>query len=262
MKIGLTLLVLSLVPLSGAAFSQIPIAPGTVLPAQLGSSLDSRKTKSGERVRARIMQDVPLSSGGKIRAGAKVIGHVVSVKEGRAGQRAELTLRFDRLEFRHQTVHVSTNLRALAAMMEVEDAQVPSTGPDRGTPWAWRTRNLIGGEVAYGEGGPVAHGTDIVGEALADEVLVRVKPNPSAGCRGEIAGNIEPQALWVFSSDACGVYGIPGLEITHAGRSAPVGEIVLVSLRGNFNIRSGSGILLRITGVNSEQGPDSTNSGR
>lgn len=250
MKIGMILTILALVPFPVAVFSQITIPPGTVLPAQLSSSLSPHKNRPGDRVTARIMQDVPLPSGRKIPAGAKVVGHVVSVRAGTATP-AE-TFRFDRLEFAHRSLAVSTNLRALASMMEVKYAQVPPTGPDRGTPWAWRTRNLIGGEVAYGEGGPVVHGREIVGKALAGGVLIPVRPNPVSGCRGDLAHDIKPQALWVFSSDACGVFGIPDLEIVHAGRTAPVGEITVASKGSSFNIRSGSGMLLQITSDNQD----------
>lgn len=133
----------------------------------------------------------------------------------------------------------------MASPLDVEDAQLPPTGPDRGTPWVWATRNLIGGEVAYGEGGPVARGTDTVGTALAEGILAKPKSDSARGCRGEIAGNAQLQALWVFSSDACGVYGFPNLRITHAGRAAPSGEITISSSE-DINVRSGSGMLLRV----------------
>ena len=58
--------------------AQDAVPPGTVLPAQLNSSLDSAKNKPGQVITARIMQDVPLGAG-KIPAGAKVIGRIVSV---------------------------------------------------------------------------------------------------------------------------------------------------------------------------------------
>ena len=240
--------VLGLLLFSAGAFAQSAIPTGTVLPAQLNSSLNSKKCKPGQTVSARIMQDVPLSSRMKIRAGTKLIGHVVSLSAPTTRGLSQVTFRFDRLQSRHQSVAISTSIRALASMLTVVEADIPSTGPDRGTPWAWRTRNLIGGEVAYGEGGPVARGTQIVGEALADGVLAPIRSNPASGCRGEIAGNAQPQALWVFSSDACGVYGIDQVQITHAGRSAPVGEITLTSSQGNVNIAPGSGMLLRVNG--------------
>ena len=73
MKFGISFLVLSSLSFSGGAVAQISIPLGTVLPAQLNSSLNSRKTKPGERITARIMQDVPLPAGRKIRAGAEVV---------------------------------------------------------------------------------------------------------------------------------------------------------------------------------------------
>lgn len=224
------------------------IPPGTILPARLNSSLNPVKNQSGQKITARVMQDVPLPSGRKIHSGAKLAGEIVSVNPGGSAQAASITLRFDRLDFAHQSTPINTNLRALASVMAVEDAQTPPTGPDRGTPWVWATRNLIGGEVAYGTG-PVARGNEIVGQGLIDGVLMPAKANAELGCRGEVAGNSAPQAFWVFSSDACGVYGVEGLEISHAGRTSPVGEITLTSKSAHMNVRSGSGLLLRINGV-------------
>jgi len=231
---------------SAAAFAQDAIPLGTILPVQLNSSLNSQKNRSGQIISGRIMQDVPAASGKRIRAGSKVVGRILSVTSASNGTPAEITLQFDVLKFSHTSAPITTNLRAMASMMEVEDAQVPPTGTDRGTPWAWMTRILIGGEVVYGQGGPVARGDQIVGQALYDGVLLPLRARPGSNCRGETAGNNRLQALWVFSSDACGVYGMEHVEIKHAGRTAPLGEISLTSKQGNVNIRSGSGMLLRV----------------
>jgi hypothetical protein len=77
-----------------------------------------------------------------------------------------------------------------------------------------------------------------------------VLANPNGKCRAATDGNDQPQALWVFSADACGVYGFSDLNIIHAGRTSPVGQITLGSTSGDFDVRDGSGVLLRVDKVN------------
>ncbi len=230
--------------LSGFAVGQDEVPEGTIIPARLNTSLNSRKNKPGETVTARIMHDVVLQNG-RIPAGAKLLGHVKAASSYRTGAEARVDLYFDQIEFAHRSLPLNANLRALASLMEVEDAQVPPSGPDRGTPWGWTTRNLIGGEVAYGEGGPVSRGTANLGRALLDGAIMPVAANPSAGCPAEPYDHGTPQAFWVFSSDACGIYGVPRVQIAHRGRTDPTGVFSLRSRSSDFNIRAGSGILLR-----------------
>ncbi len=239
-------LIAGLLTLAAESFAQNAIPAGTILPLQLNSSLKSSKTRPGQLVTARVMQDVPLPSGSKIRAGSKAIGRVLDVAEASNGSGAKLSLRFDTLEVSRRRVPMTTNLRALASMMEVEDAQIPKTGPDRGTPEEAWTTVQIGGEVVYRGGGPVADGLHVVGEPTANGVLVRTVSRPGTKCRDEVSGNDRPQALWIFSADACGIYGFSGMTIVHAGRSSPIGQITFAAPRNNFDIRSGSGLLLRV----------------
>jgi hypothetical protein len=178
------------------------------------------------------MQDVPLL-GGKIRAGSQVIGHIVTITPASAGG-ASISLQFDTVKFAGRSVAVTTNLRALASMMEVQDAQVPSTGTDRGTTFAWMNTNQVGGEAVYGQGGPVANGSQIVGEAVPGGVLVRLSARPGTSCRGPVEGN------------ACGVYGFSDLEVAHAGRTEPRGQITLASKQGRIHLSGGTGMLLRV----------------
>ncbi len=229
--------------------AQVPIPPGTILPVALELSLNSNKLKAGQAIRVRVMQDVPLPSRGKIPAGSKVLGRVTELKPQNGSGGATLSLRFDTLVVLKQRIAITTSVRAMASMTSVEQAQLPESGPDRGTSDnAWTTEQ-IGGEVVYRGGGPVSNGLQSVGRPVGGGVLVKVSARPGSPCRSEIEGNSSPQALWVFSSDACGTYDLPDVNIVHAGRTAPVGEIVLSSEHGALNVRAGGGMLLRVNSV-------------
>src|SRR5579863_436297 len=239
----------TLIVLSTQLSAQDKIPVGTILPVQLNSSLRSDKARVGEQISARVMQDVPLPGGRKIHAGAKVIGHIVSARPAAHGMMADLSFRFDTLAMGKRSVPLTTNLRALATMMAVSEAQVPESGPDRGTSENEWTTDQIGEEVVY-RGAVVTQGSNVVGNSvLGSGVLVHVAAKPGLKCREEVDGNNQLQALWVFSSDACGLYDLPDLSLTHAGRTDPVGQITLRSKKGNVKIRAGSGMLLRVIGT-------------
>jgi hypothetical protein len=222
------------------------ISPGTILPVRL-ASLSSEKSKKGALIKARIMQDVPLGNGSKLRAGTSVLGRVVDVHSVTSGGKAALTIKFDTVVRGKEEIPVITHLRALASTLEVEFAQIPPIGPGESDVYDWLPTTQVGGEVVYGKwGGEVTNGALVVGRSVNNGILAQVNSKEGTRCRGPVEGNDRLQAFWVFSSDACGAYGFPGLTISHAGRTNPRGEIVLVSERGPVKIRSGSGMLLRV----------------
>ena len=242
--------------------AQAAVPTGTVLPVSLNTSISSARSKPEQVIKAKITQDVPLGKRSRIRAGTEVIGHVVDVIPASRDTRAKIVIRFDTLRLARRVIPVKTNARALASLLEVEDAQTPKSS-DEATPATSWTTVQVGGEVVYRGGGHVMDGETVVGEPVYDGVMSRVRANPCGKCPGSLSGNDQPQALWVFSSDACGAYGFPGLAITHAGRNNPVGEIVLTSNNDrNLNIRSGSGMLLRVTASALEGRNESENSER
>lgn len=240
------LMIFSLLAMPLILLAQQPIPRGTILPVQLNSGVRSDKARAGDVMSGRVMQDVPLNAGAKIKTGAKVLGRVVAVHKANDEGGARITLRFDTVAIGKRQIRVRTDLRALASMLDVEEAQVPETGPDRGTPeFSWNTEQ-IGGEADY-HGSVIARGLHVVGKSVpVNGALVEVSAQPGAMCRANLDDNSQPQATWLFASDACGLYGFPNLSLAHAGRAAPVGEIVLTSDKGNINIRAGSGMLLRV----------------
>jgi hypothetical protein len=225
------------------------IPAGTILPVVLRTSVSFDKCKTGEILRGKIAQNVPLPNGSTIHRGSKIQGHIVEVTPATNGAGTKISIQFDKLYLAGQWIPVTTNLRAIAGFMAVIESGVPDEAPAEGAPYTWLPTTQIGGDSVYGVWGPVMSWNDaseVVGKSVGDGVLARPRAREGAACRGELEGNDKPQALWVFSADACGSYGIEHLNIVHAGRTHPVGTIVLASETQFVKLRNGDGLLLRV----------------
>ncbi len=233
-------ILLAAVLMAHAARAQNSLPSGTLLPVSLETGLNAAKLHAGEQIRGRIMQNVP---GTPVRRRDVVLGHVVKVNAPRSGP-ARLEISFDSVKTRQGIVPFHANLRALASFMDVAAAEVPEEGASRGITPEVATTEQIGGEQVYRGGGPVASGDNIVAKALAYGVLGLPRPNLARGCGGMVADNNHPQAFWLFSTDACGLYGFSDLHIQQAGRTTDA--IVLTSTRSKLNVAGGSGLLLRV----------------
>jgi len=230
--------------LSVAALSAQQIPAGTTLPVMLNSTLDAQKAKPGQRISARIMQEVRLPDGARIPAGSRIVGHVLQVNGPDAASPSRLAFKFDQLNLCGHVYPLTTSLRALASMTEVFDAQLPTNNFDEyGTSTADWTTIQVGGDAVYrGNGQVISPENKVVGNAtIGGDVTAKLSAVPERGCRGAIESNDREQALWVFSTSACGAYGLPRLRIAHAGRTDPAGEIVLESTT-NVLVRGGSGL--------------------
>ena len=146
---------------------------GTVLPVMLNSTLNAKKDKPGEKLEGKIMQDVPLPSGGQIKSGSHVVGHVVAVSQpGVAGSRLAVT--FDQIQDHGQVIHVSVNLRALASTESIFDAKLPmGNQSDSESSDVWTTKQ-VGGDVVNRGRGVVGSSTGIVGRYTGSGVWGRL----------------------------------------------------------------------------------------
>src|SRR5260370_13046153 len=164
-------MIASVLAAASAPAQDTAVPPGTILPVRLNTSLSSSETRPGQIVSARIMQDVPLSNGGKIREGSKVIGHVVDVTAPTDSGVAKVSLQFDKLISAGRTIPIRTNLRAVAGFMSVLEAALPNCSVYA---HGLLSTNHIGGAVAYDPKGPVTAGDNagvVVGKTVKDGVL-------------------------------------------------------------------------------------------
>lgn len=228
---------------------------GTALPVMTSKGLESTKAKAGDRIAGKLMQDVVLASGDRIRTGARVEGIVIESTAN--GSRAQVIVRFDRLVAGKQQYAISVSLRALASMEDVFAAQLPwNTFDDYGTSSSdWNTVQ-VGGAAVYRGDGTVRSAMEVVGRATdSGAVTARLMPAPRHGCPAETTDTSREQSLWVFSPWACGTYGFEDLVIAQSGAVPPSGTIELTSAKA-INVRAGSGWLL-VTVAPAEAGASS-----
>lgn len=244
-------LLFGILALSATMLAQTAIPAGTVIPVQLNSSIDAKKAKPGEVIIAKVAQDVPLQNGAKIKAGSKVIGKIVAVNAAQNSQPTSVALRFNKVEVAGQMTPMVTVLRAMASPLEVNAAKIQIAGDD-GPEWANTVNQIGGADAVYREEGTVTDGLKTVGKSVyAGDWGVLIPVAAAGDCLGAFAGNNQPQALWVFSHDACGVYG-DDVTIADAGRGSSAGRIVLTSPERNLKVRSGSALLLRVHDSNEQ----------
>jgi hypothetical protein len=224
-----------------ATLSAQDIPAGTALPVTLNSTLDAKKDRPGEKIEARLMQDVPLPSGGKIKSGSHVIGHVVEVTKPASGG-SRIVLKFDQLEDEGKAIPLSVSARAIAASDSTYNAQIPidaESNYESSDEWVMRQ---VGGDIVNRGRGVIASGDTIVGKwkGAAWAKLAYV-----SGCPPRDVPNDE-QAMWVFSVGACGLYGFRDIKLVNAGDGSPIGQIVLESQQ-DLHVGDGSGWLLIVS---------------
>ena len=224
----------------------LPVVPsekipaGTVIPVMLSSRLNG-KDKPDESIEGKVMQEVTLPSGIKIREGTRVLGHTVSASKGKSG--SSIVVKFTAIQDDNHKVPVTVGALAIASMANVSDAHRPVGGnSDMDPDTQWVTRQ-VGGDVVRRGWGQVFSSGGLTGKWVGgSSVVMRLTPNEAAGCSAG-PGYDREQALWVFSSTACGTYGLGKIKIVNSGAASHVGEITLTSSR-DIDIRGGSGWLL------------------
>lgn len=240
--IGLAALFLTTVCLSA---QQVPA--GTLLPVMLDGKLESDKSKPGQEISAKLMQEVPLPDGGKIKRESKVMGHVVAISSASAGHDAKVTVQFDQIDIDKHLVPISVGLRALASMEAISIAR-QGVNPNSGlgtTGWDLNLL-LVGGQAAFTGQQIVKSQTGQVVGRIPEPGAVLAIPmaNPARGCPG-LTGNTSNQAFWLFSTDACGVYGDKDLTVVSGIGGTTPGQIVLTAPK-RFTVEGGSGWLLQV----------------
>lgn len=236
---------LAFIPLHAAQPVQtLPV--GTLLPVELNDSLDSNKSKPGQKITAKLRQDISLPDGTTVKSGAELFGHIVSAVRGPGPSGARVVLEFDRIKMNKREYPITVSARAAASMMAIADARKPinSVAPDGSSTWDYNTRQ-VGGDVVFGRK-DVRSGDGIVATSPEPGWVVGLPlGNAEAGCPPPDNKNL--QSFWLFSTSACGVYGDEDehMEISRKPADSANGVITITAPK-HVLVRGGGGLLLTV----------------
>lgn len=225
------------------ALSAQDLPVGTALPVALGTTLNAKNAKPGQKIEGKLMQEVMLGES-TLKSGSHVTGHVVAVvRPGASG--ARISLQFDQIQDEHQVIPLHVGARAVAGSQSVFNAGLPvDTNSTEESSEEWVTKQ-VGGEYVFRGRGYVSSDKGKVGTWSGSGVWGRL---PAAGdCPASESTNPQ-QALWIFSTTACGAYGFEHTRLEQSGLTPPLGQIVLDSPK-DIDLRSGSGWLLVVVAV-------------
>jgi hypothetical protein len=224
---------------SATALTAQSIPAGTALPVMLNSGLNAKGAKPNQKIEGKLMQEVNLSEGAKLKSGSHVTGHVVSVSRPK-GSGSHIVVQFDQLQDEHLTIPLHVSLRAIASSQNVFQAGLPvDTNSTNESSQSWVTKQ-VGGEVVFRGRGYVASDKGKVG--IYSGTGVWGKLAASGDCPASESNN-PLQALWIFSTTACGAYGFENTKLEQSGLTPPLEQIAFSSDK-DIDIRGGSGWLL------------------
>ncbi|MFZ0806557.1 MAG: hypothetical protein WAN03_10260 [Candidatus Sulfotelmatobacter sp.] len=217
-------------PAQSAAATRV--APGTVIPVQLTKSVDAKKAKTGEEVKAKVTEDMKTQSGQVlIPKDTEILGHVTSAQaRSKQEKESDLGIIFDR------AVLKDGNDMTMPASIQAVIAP-PSNTPNNGEGG--------GGAVpsASASGYPAGGGGGRSG-SMGGGMQSPTNPAPIAGEVGsEQAGNASSPRPPITSSTQ-GVIGISDYRLS-AAADAKQGSVVS-SEKSNVKLESGTLMLLRV----------------
>jgi hypothetical protein len=207
------------------------IAPGSVIPVQLTSSVDARKAKPGDAIEAKITQDLMARNGELlVPKDTKVVGHITEAQARTKEQKeSQVGIAFDHAIMKDGSdVSLPMSIQAIVApqiLSAANNSDDESAGPPTAAP-------SPGGLPQGGRSGGMGTGaaSPVPGSLPGGE--------PPAGAS---TGNNERRSI---TANTQGIVGIPDLRLSTPG-DVPQGSVIS-SEKNNVKLESGTLMLLRV----------------
>ena len=217
-------------PPSETTSSDASLASGTVINAELSSSIDSKKAKPGEQITAHTTEAVKSTDGRTILPrGAKIIGHVTQASARSKGEgESVLAIQFDKaiLKDKQEMPLNNVTIQAVAAPGRESAGYdtTPAAAPGRPSNTQSNNPSMSGSRGARPDATP------------PPSTNTYPTTDPSGGPAGE--SNSGP-----LPANMRGVYGMEGVRLNVKGNG---GETVLTSSDKNVHLAGGTRLLLAV----------------
>jgi hypothetical protein len=213
------------------------IAPGSVIPVQLTKSVDAKKVKTGDEVRAKVTQDMKAGNGETVvPKDTQIIGHITQAQV-RSKEQKESQVG---IIFEHAVLNPEGEM---PLPMSIQAIIAPPT--------ADTSNNNVAGETAAPPASASSAGGMSPGSggrsAGAGAETSSPTPSPSASGDGgstssQAGGNTVNQQS--ITANTQGVVGISNLKLSTASSTSQAS--VLSSEKSNVKLESGTFMLLRV----------------
>jgi hypothetical protein len=214
----------------GSESGATSLAAGTAISAELTSSLDSKKVKTGDEVKARTTDALKSADGRTILPkGSQLTGHVTqATARGKGEADSSLGLVIDKAVLKNgQEIPLNVAIQAVAAPANNLDAGSSYNEPPMGAPAQQTSRGTMNGNT------PVGGTLNTAGGAVDNTV------NSTTGVAGNAAGNASGQ----LNANSRGVVGLNNLTLSAAAGATAQGSL-LTSTGKNVHLDSGTRLLL------------------
>jgi hypothetical protein len=198
---------------------------GTVIPAELSKSVDSKKAKAGDKIEAKIPMDLLSHAKIVIPKNTKVIGHVTEAKaHSKESPDAMVGIAFDRISMKDgHDVPIQAAVQAIARPLQSAAPSNSGAGDTGGMPSA-------GAPTSTGGGGGM-------GGARAPE---RPATYPTGTTSGTDPSSPNGSTVAPLGPTSEGVVGMKGVSLKASGQAS-----VISSETDNVHLDSGTQLMLR-----------------
>jgi hypothetical protein len=217
---------------------QTSLAPGTAIGAELTNSLDSKKVKAGDEVKARTIDALKSADGRTILPkGAQLTGHITQASARSKGQAdSSLGLVIDKAVLKSgQEIPLNVIIQAIAAPANSMDANSSYNEAPMGAAGQQTGRGTMTGSTPNKVPGSLNGTTAAAGGAVDNTV------NSTTGAAGNAAG--VANSTGQLNGDSRGVVGLNNLSLSAAGGATAQGSL-LTSTGKNVHLDTGTRLLL------------------